>query len=181
MYGLVNKGIQGLVTERAGQEGWKRVAEQANVASPFLSMETYPDDVTFALAAAAAEELDRPLDQFLRELGRYWVLYTGREGYSDMFSMWGNDMPTFLANLDLMHERVKSSMPHLEPPQFSTSEESEGVVRLTYRSHREAMAPMVVGLLEGLADRFGSKVDVEHVVFRKDAGHDEFLVTLSDG
>jgi hypothetical protein len=180
MYGLVNKAIQGLVTERKGASTWNRIAKEAKIVGPFISMETYPDSVSFALAGAAAEELGVDVATFLRDLGKYWVTYTGEEGYGDMFNLWGDDLRTFLKNLDLMHERVKSTMPQLEPPSFTTVDENDGRIRLSYHSHRDGMTPMVLGLLEGLAIKFSSPMSIEHVVHRAQAGHDEFILTLTD-
>jgi hypothetical protein len=141
-------------------------------------METYPDEVTLALAASASEELGIDVSAFLRDLGYFWVTYTGSEGYGEMFNMWGNDMTSFLANLDQMHERVKATMPHLEPPSFTCTELADNRVLLIYRSHRPSMAPMVRGLLEGLAAKFNTTLDIKHTVFREQAGHDEFVLTL---
>jgi hypothetical protein len=180
MYGLVNKAIQGLVSQRKGKDAWKRVTQNANTDASFLSMETYPDEVTLALVGSAAAELDTDAASFLRELGYFWVTYTGSEGYGEMFNMWGQDMRSFLANLDEMHERVKASMPHLEPPSFTTENLEAGKIRLIYRSHRDGMAPMVIGLLEGLAAKFDTPMEIEHSVGRETAGHDEFLLTVDD-
>lgn len=180
MYGLVNKAIQGLVTQRKGEQAWAQVLEQTGTTRAFISMETYPDSVSFALVGAAAKVLDTDATTFLRELGCFWVTYTGAEGYGDMFNLWGNDLRSFLENLDLMHERIKTTMPALEPPSFTVTDEADGRIRLSYQSHRDGMAPMVEGLLAGLAIRFASPMSIEHVVHRADAGHDEFLLDLSD-
>lgn len=180
MYGLVNKALQGLVTSEKGTSAWEAVRARTTAPASFVSMEAYPDSVTYDLVAAASEVLEEDAGELLKRLGRYWVTYTASEGYGSMLDMWGADMRTFLENLDLMHARVKSTMSELAPPVFAVAEEPDGRLRLTYNTHRDGLAPMVVGLLEGLADRFGSHVTVEHVVSRADAGHDEFLLALSD-
>ncbi len=180
MYGLVNRALQGLVTDIAGRESWLRISEAAASPQSFISMETYPDSISLSLVGAAAEELDITPGEFLTRLGRYWVTHTGQEGYGRMFDLWGADLRTFLINLDEMHERVKLTMPHLEPPSFSVQDEDARTMRLSYRSDRDGMAPMVIGILEGLASKFSTEVSIQHVVFRPEAGHDEFLVTLRD-
>lgn len=181
MYGLVNKAVHGIVVAEKGEAAWAEVLERSGAPSMFLSMEAYPDGITYDLVGAASAVLDQPAEQLLRKLGRYWVTYTAREGYGSMLDMWGADLRTFLENLDLMHARVKSTMPQLEPPMFETSPEPDGRLRLTYRTRREGLAPMVVGLLEGLAERFETTLSIEHAVARADAGHDEFLLTIGDG
>ena len=54
----------------------------------------------------------------------------------------------------MLHTRVNNIMPELVAPQFSTRNETENSIELEYRSKREGMAPMVVGLLRGLGKRF---------------------------
>ncbi len=180
MYGLVNRALQGLVLQERDDKAWERIAAQASSPISFMSMETYPDSLSLALVGAAAAELACTPAELLRRLGLFWVGHTGKEGYGEMFSLWGTDLRSFLANLDQMHDRVKLTMPHLEPPSFSILSDDGSQVRLAYHSHRDGLAPMVVGLLEGLAHKFSSRVRIEHVVTRDEAGHDEFLVTIEN-
>ncbi|MEO1574747.1 MAG: heme NO-binding domain-containing protein [Pseudomonadota bacterium] len=51
-------------------------------------------------------------------------------------------------------------MPDLHPPQFSCQRIDHDVIEIEYRSTREGLAPMVIGLLEGLSERFGERVIV---------------------
>jgi hypothetical protein len=90
----------------------------------------------------------------LEAFGEYWVLYTVNEGYGDMMNLAGNTLPEFLNNLDMLHNRLNNIMPHLVAPQFSTRNETSNSIELEYRSQREGMQPMVVGLLKGLGKRF---------------------------
>ncbi|MFM7299371.1 MAG: heme NO-binding domain-containing protein, partial [Planctomycetota bacterium] len=50
MYGLINKAVEGLVRQRFGDAMWHRIRSGANLPDePFLSMEQYPDETTYAL------------------------------------------------------------------------------------------------------------------------------------
>ena len=61
MYGIVNKAIQGLVTEQFGEQVWNKVKESSGVnIDTFLSSESYPDETTYKLAGAASEVLNIP-------------------------------------------------------------------------------------------------------------------------
>ena len=63
MYGLVNKGIQGLITDNYGADIWEKVKEQSNVSTDlFLSNEPYPDEITYNLANNAAKVLNISLN-----------------------------------------------------------------------------------------------------------------------
>mgnify|MGYP002777737812 CR=1 FL=1 len=180
MYGLVNKAVEDLVCTRFGEDTWAKIQEKAAVdVVGFVSMEPYPDEVTYKLVGAASEVLGAPVPALLEAFGEYWILYTAREGYGELISMFGSSLAEFLGNLDNMHTRVGLSFPHLRPPSFVSRDLGDGRFELEYHSTREALAPMVVGLLKGLAKSFGEAVEVEHVHGRDRGGHDLFRLQVT--
>ena len=163
MYGLINKAVHGLITERFGEEAWHRIRTRAGLPDePFLSMEQYPDQSTFDLVAAATVELHIPADEILRAFGRYWTLYTARAGYGDLMESAGGTFVEFVRNLDQLHSRVKLSFPHLQPPSFSVSNEGPNGLTLHYYSTRSGLTPLVIGILDGLGERFRVKLSFQH-------------------
>ena len=80
-----------------------------------------------------------------------------------------------LDNLDAMHARIGGTMPELVPPSFSREEQEDGSSLLHYYSKREGLAPMVVGLVKGLAKRFGTEVEIE-CLGEEAPGHQRFLI-----
>lgn len=178
MYGLINRAVEELVRKSAGDEIWHRVREKAGVAeSAFIAMESYPDDVTYRLVAAASEILDMPPADVLAAFGEHWVLYTAQEGYGDLLAMGGATLPEFLLNLHNLHAHVAMGFPNLTPPDFWSSGATDTSIRVHYQSTRKGLAPMVVGLLQGLGKLYGTEVRVTHDRSVADgAEHDEFLV-----
>lgn len=184
MYGLVNQGIEDLALGRGGPECWTQIKRRAGVgAQAFVGMDVLPDDVTYRLVDAAAAVLGTSREEVLEAFGEHWVLYTGRVGYGAVFDTMGATLVEFLGNLDAMHARLSLSMPALRPPSFACEPLDGERTLVRYWSHREGLAPMVVGLLRGLGRRFGVEVTVEHTLARSGgADHDEFLVTaVADG
>jgi len=174
MYGLVNQAIEDLVKQSAGEAAWEQIKEKASVKlDSFEASVIYDDAVTLALVAAASELLGKSAEHILHAFGRHWILYTGREGWSDVFSMTGDDMETFLAGLDEMHARVRVAMPEADMPQFTLNEHDDYLV-LEYHSSRDGLAPMVRGLLEGLGEYFGEAWSIEQTGYRADDGFDSF-------
>ena len=174
MYGLINRAIADLVVSSAGDETWKRVKADAGLEDlQFLDTSNYPDDVTYRLVASASTVLGQPAEALLHAFGRHWVLYTGRQGWADLFAASGDDMLEFLRSLDEMHARVNVAMPEGRMPEFTLLEEAGGYV-LEYRSERDGLGPMVVGILSGLAEQFGEAWSVEHVDRREQHGLDRF-------
>ena len=178
MYGLVNRAIEQLVVSLHGDAGWRGVCAHAQVAADgFVSMHSYDDELTFRLVAAVSTRLNLPAEQVLEAFGEYWITYTATEGYGSMLEAGGDTLREFLGNLNAMHGRVETVFPHLQLPVFRVEDVAPGEYRLYYASNRSGLAPMVIGLVRGLARRYAQPVDVRLVQAKADV-HDEdvFLV-----
>ena len=171
MYGLVNKAIQDMVLKDHGAEKWNEIRLKAGMEDErFVSLKSYPDKLTFDLVGAASQVLGADAEHILSAFGEHWVLYTAKEGYGDMLDFTGSTLPEFLKNLDLLHLRVQNMMPHLQPPKFECIEVSETEVEILYYSEREGLVPMVIGLLNGLGQRFNVDVQVEYTQKKEASG-----------
>ena len=180
MYGLVNKAIEDLVISSAGEETWLKIRDRAGLQElQILSSSNYDDEITYKLVAAASDVLQQPPEAILRSFGKHWVLYTGREGWSTLFSASGEDMVSFLQNLDDMHARVNAAMPEGRMPEFTLTPK-DGAYQLEYRSERDGLAPMVGGILSGLAEQFEETWDIRHTDHRSQCGVDRFVLTRTD-
>lgn len=161
MYGLVNRCARDLIIQVAGEAVWQEVRNRVGIPDEdFLTMKTYPDSVTYDIVGAASEILDVPAPELLRQFGRHWITYTAEEGYGEMMKLWGGTLPEFLANLNAMHSRIRLTMPELKPPVIEVHEAKQQALTLRYWSERPGLEHMVVGLLEGLGERFQVKVEV---------------------
>jgi hypothetical protein len=70
MYGLVNKAVEDLITTKFGAQAWEDVAKKAGVDDiGFISMDPYPDEITYGLVSAAATILETSVDQLLEAFG----------------------------------------------------------------------------------------------------------------
>lgn len=161
---MINRAIHQLVVHEHGEAAWERVRVRAGVsAAPFLSMETYDDAVTYDLVAAASAELGAPASAILKRFGAWWVHTTASEGYGPLFDQAGGSLPEFLLSLDDLHARIALHLPSLRPPSFRCTEIGETSLLLHYQSQREGLAPLVIGLVEALGERFGTPATVELV------------------
>ena len=181
MHGLVNQAIRDLAVGLGGEQMWLDIRSSAGVdVEAFVNMQAYPDDVTYRLVEAASRILGIPAADVLHAFGKHWILYTAREGYGAIFDMMGRSLPAFLGNLDAMHARLSLSMPDLRPPSFVCEQLDDERIRLEYWSERDGLAPMVLGLLDGLAEMYEVSISVERTR-RRDHGddHDEFAITCT--
>ena len=151
MYGLVNRAVEGLVLSKFGEEAWKDIKAKAGVeVEEFVSMQQYPDAITYDMVGAASEVLGLEPAQVLHAFGVHWVLETAAKSYGPLMEAAGATLPEFLGSLDQLHSRVAVTFPQLRPPSFRVSDAEGSRLRLHYYSEREGLAPFVVGLLDGL-------------------------------
>ena len=183
MYGLVNRAIQQMVCTHHGEATWERIKEKADLADLdfFSTYQAYPDDVTHRLVAAASEELGLSAAEIMQAFGEYWITYTASEGYEQLLESTGENLPEFLDHLDTLHARAGLAFPQLQPPSFHCQHAEDQSMELEYRSKRQGLAPMVVGLLHGLGHRFRTPVHVEQTASRdRGDAQDLFQVRLGD-
>ena len=181
MHGLVNQGIRDLAVTIGGEPMWQSIKTAAGLdIEAFVSMHSYADDVTYRLVDAASKILGIPAADVLHAFGKHWILYTAKQGYGAIFDMMGRTLPDFLGNLDAMHSRLSLSMPELRPPSFVCEQLAEDSIRLEYWSERGGLAPMVLGLLDGLAEMYEISISVTRGSRLEDGDtHDEFLIAYA--
>ena len=162
MYGLINRAVEGLATELGGKDAWNAVRKAAGCDDPtFVSMELYPDEVTYALVNAASQVFKVPQDEVLRKFGEYWIRFTAEEGYGELLKSSGANFIEFVSNLNRLHSQVGRALPELRPPSFLVRQESADVILVDYFSHREGLTPMIEGLFHGLAAKYGETIEIE--------------------
>ena len=178
MYGIVNKAIEELVVSLGGEAQWREVCREANVdVYTFIAQEKYPDEVTYKLVGAASKVLGVCPHTVLLKFGHHWSRYTGQEGYGYLFKMLGEDLATFLDNLPLLHDHIALIFPDLVMPQFETSRPAPNQINVVYRSQRPGLAPMVLGLLQGMGEVYECPINVSHVRGKSpDYDADDFIV-----
>jgi hypothetical protein len=179
MYGMVNKAVEDMVCLHHGEAVWEQIKSEAGVdVDVFMSNESYSDDITYLLVAAASKVLKMPVEQILIGFGEHWILHTAQEGYGGLLQASGKNLPDFLRNLPNFHSRVAMIFPKLQPPRFECANITAGSLKLHYYSHREGLAPFVVGLMQGLGKMFKTPVTVRLVEAKtQGADHDVFDVT----
>ena len=170
MYGLINVAVRDLVTSRFGENAWNQILEKSQVDEmAFVRMGQNDDAVTYALIGAASEVLDLPASDILQAFGQYWTEFTAEEGYGHLLDSAGKTLPEFLQNLDQLHARVGTMYPDLKPPIFECSNITENSLDLYYRSERDGLDDLVIGLLKGLAVRFDNEVTIKQIATKSDS------------
>lgn len=165
MYGMIHKAARDFVVGRKGEQIWNDVLSKSGLNDEhFISGQHYGDDLTVGLLGQIATSLDIELSDLLYEFGRHWISFTGASSYSAVMDMAGDDLVTFLDNLDAMHRSIKATMPEAVMPTFAVIRHSAAEIELLYRSERTGLEDFVRGLLAGLLERFTEygDIDVQH-------------------
>ena len=172
MYGLVNIALRDLLCEEHGVDAWQQICVTAGLEDDrFLSIASYPDALTYRLVHAAVAVLGVDQAELLRAFGRHWLLRTAQDSYSELLAAHGDDFLEFMQNLPDFHTRVQLVFPKLKPPEFTCTPLGERCLALRYESRREGLAPFLVGILEGLGQRFRKQLKIELAEARKPGTH----------
>lgn len=176
MYGIVNAAVQSLVVKVAGEKAWSEIVESIGFAGSLTDeSENYSDEITINIALAICDYLNMELNDLLQLLGKHWISYTEEQGWHQHFKPSGNNFIEVLEGLDSLHARVKDAMPDGSMPAFAVSSCEQGY-KLEYHSTRDIFAPLVLGILNGLAESFDEHWHFEHVGHKKYFGFDTFLL-----
>ena len=163
MYGLVKQGLEHMVCARHGEEAWSAIKRDAGIdIEMFIGMHVYPDEMAFALFRSASTVLGISLAELLRSFGAYWLTFTAHAGHDHLLDMAGSSLAEFLENLDTMHSVLVEGFPEMKAPTFTCDQISSTEFDLHYHSERRGLAPMVIGLVSALAERFGDVIEITH-------------------
>ena len=102
--------------------------------------------------------------EVLKKFGHYWIDFAISEGYGEAYKIGGNSFIDFLKNLNKLHLYVATSFSNLQPPHFQVVNESEQDFDLIYRSTRDGLEFMVIGLVEALATKFNKTISITDVI-----------------
>ena len=162
MYGLIHRGLESMVTSQYGADTWNKILTNSEAGSDsFLTMRSYPDQVTLSLISSASQQLDLSAAACLEAFGEYWLLEFAPGNYNALLESTGREPIEFLKNLDDLHDHISSAFTEFSPPSFIVDDVTEEVFCLHYRSSRKGLESFVVGLLKGLKKRFDVDMEIE--------------------
>ena len=170
MYGMIHRGLRQMVVDRLGEEAWKALEHGLGTGpQDMISAMVYDDGLTVSMVAAAADLLEMPMEECLKAFGRSWIRFAERGSFGAIMDFTGRDLPGFIANLDRMHQAVVAAMPEARVPSFALVRDVSGDLLVQYRSERDGLEALVIGLLEGLMDRFDIAGEVRQVTSTSNA------------
>lgn len=161
MYGMIHKAAKDFTLLQVGEATWQEIVLRCGLNEEhFISGKHYDDETTLALIGEISSTLDTEIDVLLFEFGQFWIKFTARSSYGNVLDMAGDNLASFVGNLDDMHRSITATMPEARMPSFFVQDQSETEISLLYRSDRSGLTEFVRGLLTGLMDRFGETGEI---------------------
>jgi hypothetical protein len=154
MYGMIHRAMRNMVHDELGEEAWLALEQKLNIGPmDLLTGKAYDDALTLGIITEAALVLNLSVDQCLIEFDQ--------GSLASVMNFTGQDLVSFIKNLDRLHLAVGAAMPDARLPSFSTLCNDPGHLVVEYRSERVGLEPFVLGLLQGLMERFHKRGDIE--------------------
>ena len=162
MHGLINRGLQGFLTETYGSARWEQIADRAEVSPEgFEALMIYEASQTSAVLEAAASVLGKSRDMLLEDLGTYLVSHPTTEPVRRLLRFGGLDFAEFMHSLDELPGRAKLAVPNLNLPEIETREVTPDSFEVVCRSDFPGFGRILSGLLRAMADDYGALVLIE--------------------
>ncbi|MEM6409089.1 MAG: heme NO-binding domain-containing protein [Pseudomonadota bacterium] len=173
MFGLINTAIQGFVEDTYGRPTWEQVARTAGLDFvDFEAMLPYEDALTEDVLEAACTILKKDRQAMLEDLGTFLVTNPKMERVRRLLRFGGREFEEFLMSLDELTGRVGLAIPDLEMPQIDIRGHGNGLYRVRIVCDYAGFGAVLLGILQAVADDYGSLVMSELI---SEPGADGFV------
>jgi Haem-NO-binding len=158
MKGVLFNVVEEAISHKWGEEMWDDLLTAADLDGAYTALGNYPDAQLVALANAAADRLNSPVEDVLRTLGRiaFEPLLSRYTGFLEESASLREFLPTIN---ELIHPQVLKLYPGASVPRFVLHENGDDI-ELDYLSVRN-MCGLAEGLVLGAADHYGETVAVD--------------------
>lgn len=152
MYGHIHIILKDLINVSFSAEKWAEILARSGFEEEqILESVQHPDEVSFQLLGATCQVTGLDLEEVLEAFGRHFIGFTLQSGYGRLFKALGNSFPSFVANVNYLHNHLERQHPHALFPYIEVvHEDGENSMELHYLSTRSGMKKIVVGTLTEL-------------------------------
>lgn len=162
MFGLLLRSIQAYLRGTFGPAVWARVLRAAGQPPEgFEPMLPYDARAVKRILAAAVQELNRPADAILEDVGTFLVADPGHRALRRLLRFGGAGFMDFLHSLEELPDRARLALPGLHLPQITLMQAAPGQVRLAVTGALPALLPVGLGALRAMADDYGALVLID--------------------
>jgi hypothetical protein len=178
MLGLVNRAIEGFLTDTYGYETAQAILAKAGAPREgFEPMRHYDERTTVRVLKVAASHLERPVHSILEDIGTYLVWHPNVPAVRRLLRFCGASFEEFVETLDDLPARAAVALPDLHLPRVRTESSGPGAYALRFEGSFGA-AGFLCGVLRAMADDFGALVTID--VDRSDRRAEVLSITVHD-
>jgi hypothetical protein len=153
------------VTAKFGVERWNEIVVDAKIGDQSLAVTMavadIDDKVALDLFAAARRVLKMSDEAVADGFGEHWCCEYAPALYGSIMRRF-KSARELLLGLDHVHVELTAMMTNARPPRFEYNWESDRVLIVTYKSHRNLL-PLYMGLARGVGKRFKEQLEVRRV------------------
>jgi len=157
--GIVFNLLEQVISDEHGEAAWDGMLDATGLSGTYTAVGNYPDEEFMALVEAAQAATGETRDTVVRGFGRSAIPHF-YERYPSFFAPHTTTRSFLLTLNDVIHPEVRKLFPGAYAPSFEFDISEDGVLGLTYESHR-ALCSFAEGLIEGAADHFGERVTID--------------------
>lgn len=159
MHGLVNRAIEGFLSDTYGPATARRIMTEAGAPDGFEAMK-HDDALTDAVLSAAARNLGKPRVALLEDLGTYLIWHPKVPAVRRLLRFCGADFAEFVASLADLPARVRLAFPDLVLPAIEVRGRGPGAFSLSIDPDF-GFGPFLAGVLQAMADDYGTLATLE--------------------
>ncbi len=160
MKGVVFNLLEDMVEKNFGVEVWDALLDETGQDGVYVSSESYPDEMLFALVVAAHEKSGIPINDLVRAFGEF--LFPQFYKDNQEFFKPGLTLKSFLLLVDrVIHVEVRKLHPDAGLPQFEYVDEDDSELTMIYTSPRK-LCMLAEGLIAGAAMHFDEDYTLTH-------------------
>ena len=178
MKGIIFNLLEQFVVENWGAGAYEKILAKCPLTTrePFVGPRTYPDSDLLAIVGAVCGELGVTTQDALRAFGRFAFPRLAAR-HPDLVKGRVDPLALLLSVENVIHVEVRKLYPDAITPEFEFESLAAGSLVMRYRSRRR-LCPLVVGLIEGVAEHFGTSIACEETACTS-AGADACSFKLS--
>ncbi|WP_158964525.1 heme NO-binding domain-containing protein [Chachezhania sediminis] len=164
MHGLINRAVQSFVCLTYGRDRWQRVMRATGLDFvEFEGMLTYDDAILGQVLEVLRQELDRPLDDILEDIGTFLVSHPEMQRLRRLLRFSGETYVDFLHSLDDLPDRARLAISDLKIPPLDLREFAAGCYCLSCGVGLPGFGRVLIGVLRAMADDYGALVTLQYV------------------
>lgn len=179
MHTILENAVEKLVTELCGAKAWRELEHKAEAEGYAPEGTSLPGESTERLVLTAAEWMGLTCEEMLEALGEFMPLYVA-ETLPRQDGLAATGLLRALDELDGRRAQGPYTLPKMRSVELRVEGGGDQARTIHCESLYEGVASVLAGYLKGLGQRFGTPLEVRHIVRRSPAlPTDTFEVILA--